>query len=106
MSGALATFLLTWLLWWAVLSAAYAAVLFIVESAITAWQRHHDERRRRLEDEAQVAHDVAAAVQRIGSAYLIAQRQIHNEAAENRSRVAVNSESQQQNSLYRTLRTS
>lgn len=80
-SGAAATFLLTWLCWWAAVSATYAAILFSLDALLAAWQRRQQVRRCRRVERERIDREAAAAVGRIGAAFVVAQRLILEEAA-------------------------
>jgi hypothetical protein len=86
MNEALTDFLLTWLFWWGLLLVAYGTVLFTVDALLLAWQRRQEERRRRRSELDRINREAGDTVQRIGSAFVLAQQLIRDEAAAERVR--------------------
>lgn len=80
MTGALILFVLTWLFWWALLVAVYAALLFAGDALLGAHRRRHQARRKVQQELERIDRQADASLQRIGAAYLIAQRLIREEA--------------------------
>jgi Flp pilus assembly protein TadB len=85
MSDTLATFLLTWLCWWALLSVTYVGLLFAADALLTAWQRRQEAQRRHRAAIARIDRDTEVAVARLGAAFVVAQQLVREEAAANRS---------------------
>lgn len=81
MSDTATTFLLTWLLLWVVVTATYAAMMLGLDALLTAHRRRQQARRRHQAELDRLNRDTAAAVQRIGAAFVLAQQLIRDEAA-------------------------
>lgn len=79
--NAIAEFLLTWLGCWAVSMAGYGALLLGLDVLLDTWdaRRQHRAALQRIDDEAE------RSVQRIGTAFLIAQQLIREEAIRGRA---------------------
>jgi hypothetical protein len=82
----LAEFLLTWLRWWGLLVVAYGTVLFTIDALLSAWQRRQQGRRLRRAELDRINREARDTVQRIGSAFVLAQQLIRDEAAAERVR--------------------
>jgi hypothetical protein len=85
MTDALARFLLTWLLWWAVIWCAYSALLFGMDWLIAVWRRHRRQRqhlRAHYAELQRIDEQTAVAVCRIGAAFAVAQYMIRDQQYE------------------------
>jgi hypothetical protein len=81
MNEALTDFLLTWLFWWSLLSVAYGAVHFTVDALLSAWQRRRHARRQRRAEIERINREAADSVQRLGTAFAVAQHLMRAEVA-------------------------
>jgi Flp pilus assembly protein TadB len=73
----IALFLTTWLALWALFTACYLVLLAALHWSKARWQRYQRERRHRRASAAELARinrAVAASVQRIGLAFMVAQQ--------------------------------
>lgn len=82
MSASMSTFLLTWLFWWAALTIAYAALLFGIDALLTAWRRRQEDWRHLRQELARIDRNADVSVQRIGAAFVVAQRLIREQASQ------------------------
>jgi uncharacterized SAM-binding protein YcdF (DUF218 family) len=81
-------FLLSWLIWWAVLFGAYTAVLFALDALLAAWQQYQRVRRQRQALAAELARidrQADNAVHGIGIAFTLAQILVREEARSSRA---------------------
>jgi hypothetical protein len=77
--GGIVLFVVTWLVTWAALMAVYLGVLAAVDLATASWRQY--ERRQKCvqavaAELARIDRDASASVQRIGVAFLTAQKQL------------------------------
>lgn len=81
MSDTVATFLLTSLFWWALLTSAYGLILFSLD-AVLSGRAHRQWARRQFRAElVQISREADASMQRIDAAFELARRLIREEAA-------------------------
>lgn len=74
----------SFVLWWTVFFVVDVLVFAAIEFLLDAWEEHVAERQRRQDALQHMADEQAAAVQRIGSAFVLAQQLIRHEAAASR----------------------
>lgn len=84
MNGGLEAFVLTWLFWWLVLYGIYAALLLSVDALLTARQRRRAARRRHRAELDRIDHEVALAIHRLQTTFVVAQHLVRSEAATSR----------------------
>lgn len=80
MSDEVVTLFATFAMWWAVIFIGYVLLLAAADLCLAAWKSHQRDLQRRRDALQHVADEQAAAVQRIGSAFLVAQQLIRREA--------------------------
>lgn len=81
--SATVVFLVTWLLFWALLMAGYLALAALVEYLRGQWRQHQRVRQYRQAAAAELARmdlETFASVQRLGMAFMVAQRLVRQEA--------------------------
>lgn len=84
MSDAASTFLLTLLLWWVLLFAAYTALVFGIDALLSAHVRRQHARQQLRVALARIDRRAEISIDRIGAASVVAQRLIGEEVKAHR----------------------
>jgi hypothetical protein len=84
MNDTLATLLPTWLFWWVLLFAAYIVLVVALDAVLAARKRRQHAQRRHRAELDRINRDTDVAVERIGAAFIVAQRLVRDEAAASR----------------------
>lgn len=80
MSAELATTTLALIGWWSVCFAVYCALIFTLDWLLTRYQQRREQRRAFQAELDQIDAQAQQSIQRIGAAFLIAQREIHRQS--------------------------